>query len=138
MKSNFGTNMGETVKLSAREVEALNLLLAGMTSKEISNALFRSDRTVHFHLNRIYRKFGVTNRLQALLRATRLGFLTPQDLGVEFDQIHAPDSREVLCAVMKSLLLCSNRSSACIQSSVRFIPSPRFIHTGSVRFSGIR
>ncbi|WUH89310.1 LuxR C-terminal-related transcriptional regulator [Streptomyces sp. NBC_00433] len=49
--------------LSSRERQIAGLTSTGMTSKEIAGALFLSQRTVDTHLNRIYRKLGLTNRV---------------------------------------------------------------------------
>lgn len=63
------------VKLSRREVEVLELMAAGLDSKEAANVLFVSKRTVDFHLTRIYRKLGTGNRVLALSAARRAGIL---------------------------------------------------------------
>ncbi len=48
--------------LSSREREVALLAAAGSSSKEIAHRLFLSKRTVDSHLNRVYRKLGVTGR----------------------------------------------------------------------------
>ena len=60
------------VRLTRRETEVLSLILEGMSPKEIADALFCSKRTVDFHLTRIYDKLQVSNRVQAMRRATVL------------------------------------------------------------------
>ena len=50
--------------ISAREREILASLLTGKTSKEIGGQLFISQRTVETHLQNIFRKCGVSNRVE--------------------------------------------------------------------------
>ena len=69
----------EAVRLTKREIEVLALVMEGRSSREVAALLYVSKRTVDFHLANIYDKLQVTNRVQALLRATRLG-LIPFDL----------------------------------------------------------
>jgi DNA-binding CsgD family transcriptional regulator len=65
----------EPVTLTRREVEILMLVVEGHASKEIADILFISKRTVDFHLDNVYGKLKVKNKLQALQRATKLGLL---------------------------------------------------------------
>jgi len=65
----------EPVKLSKREIEVLGLVNEGLASKTIADQLFISKRTVDFHLESIYKKLQVTNRLQACRRAAQLGMI---------------------------------------------------------------
>jgi len=66
----------EYVILSVREMEILNLILEGKSSKEVAYHLFLSRRTIDSHLSKIYRKLDVTNRIQAILKATELGIIS--------------------------------------------------------------
>src|SRR5829696_1674075 len=61
--------------LSAREVEVLRLVAAGMSNAEISRGLFVSLATVKKHINNIYHKLGTHNRTSALARARELNLL---------------------------------------------------------------
>lgn len=61
--------------LTKRETEILSLIVEGHSSKVVAELLFVSKRTVDFHLDNIYEKLQVTNRMQALQRASRLGIL---------------------------------------------------------------
>lgn len=54
--------------ISDREKELIPLLIKGKSNKEISEILFISTNTVKTHIRNIYRKAGVTNRLQLLSR----------------------------------------------------------------------
>jgi DNA-binding CsgD family transcriptional regulator len=51
--------------LTAREVEVLRLLAAGLTDLQIAEKLILSPRTVHTHISSIYGKLGVTSRSAA-------------------------------------------------------------------------
>lgn len=48
--------------LTAREREVVEQLLGGVSDREIARSLAVSQRTVHKHLERIYRKLGLGNR----------------------------------------------------------------------------
>jgi DNA-binding NarL/FixJ family response regulator len=60
-------------RLSGREREVLELLVAGMANKLIARRLQISEKTVKSHLTRIFRELGVTDRTQAALWAARHG-----------------------------------------------------------------
>ena len=63
------------IALTGREVEVLDLILEGRSSKEVAQLLCLSKRTVDFHLARIYEKLNVSNRVQAIRRAAELGLV---------------------------------------------------------------
>lgn len=63
--------------LTGREVEVLSLILEGRSSKEVARRLYLSKRTVDFHLAKIYEKLNVSNRVQAIRRASELGLVGP-------------------------------------------------------------
>lgn len=67
----------DPVKLTRREIEVLQLVLEGKSSKEVADELVCSKRTVDFHINRIYDKLDVSNRVQAMLKASTLGLIAP-------------------------------------------------------------
>jgi DNA-binding CsgD family transcriptional regulator len=67
--------------LTAREIAVLGLLADGRTAAAIARRLGISPRTVTCHLQHIYRKLGVTDRVRAVLAAQTLGLGTdPADL----------------------------------------------------------
>jgi LuxR family maltose regulon positive regulatory protein len=61
--------------LSERELEVLNSIAAGLTNREIADALFISPETVKKHTGSIYGKLGVRGRTQAVARARALDLL---------------------------------------------------------------
>jgi DNA-binding CsgD family transcriptional regulator len=64
--------------LTAREVEVLRLLAAGLTNKEIAAALVVSDRTVGNHIANLYGKIGARRRADATAYALRHGLVAPE------------------------------------------------------------
>lgn len=59
--------------LTQRETDILALLAEGRSNRDISRALFLSEKTVKAHLAAIFRKLGVTNRTQAAMAAVSMG-----------------------------------------------------------------
>jgi DNA-binding NarL/FixJ family response regulator len=61
--------------LTPRELEILQLVLAGYTNKAIAAEIFISEKTVEFHLDNIYTKIGARTRLMAGVWALQRGLL---------------------------------------------------------------
>ena len=61
--------------LTAREVEILRLVAAGMRNQEIADHLFISLSTVKRHIANAYGKLGVSHRTEAVARANELNLL---------------------------------------------------------------
>ncbi|KPK13393.1 MAG: hypothetical protein AMJ56_01935 [Anaerolineae bacterium SG8_19] len=61
--------------LTKREHEVLRLIAAGLTNREIAEELVVVLGTVKAHINSIYRKLDVSNRVQAVSRARELQLL---------------------------------------------------------------
>ena len=59
--------------LSPRELEILDLLVAGCFFKEIADQLGISGETVRTHVNHIYRKLHVRSRTEAVVKYLRKG-----------------------------------------------------------------
>jgi two-component system response regulator DegU len=55
--------------LTERETEILRTMALGLKNKAIAEKLFISEKTVKTHVNRIFKKLGVTNRTRAILAA---------------------------------------------------------------------
>jgi LuxR family maltose regulon positive regulatory protein len=61
--------------LSQRELSVLRRLDSSLSQREIGATLHLSVNTVKTHTSHIFRKLGVTNRDDAIVRARRLGLL---------------------------------------------------------------
>ena len=59
--------------LTARELEILQLVVAGYTNKAIAAEIIVSEKTVEFHLEKIYTKIGARTRLMAGIWALQQG-----------------------------------------------------------------
>ncbi len=66
----------DSSRLSARELEVLQLIARGMGNRAIAEALFLSENTVKNHVRNIHEKLQVHSRTQAVARAVRDGLLT--------------------------------------------------------------
>lgn len=64
----LGTGHAAVLELSAREIEVVEAICRGRTNLEIGAALSISPFTVKNHVQRIFRKIGVTNRTHAAAR----------------------------------------------------------------------
>lgn len=60
--------MTQTLPLSNREWEVIELLLQGKSNKLIALSLSITERTVEFHLKNIYAKFQVSSRVELILK----------------------------------------------------------------------
>ena len=58
----------ETEKLSAREREILELIISGLSNKEIASRLSVSVLTLRWHLKQIYKKLQVHSRVEVVLK----------------------------------------------------------------------
>lgn len=59
-------------KLSNKETEVLRWVEEGKTNWEVSIILGISERTVKFHLSNIFKKYQVSNRIQAIIKNIEL------------------------------------------------------------------
>lgn len=62
--------------LTPREEEILRLILAGRTNKSIAAEICVSEKTVEFHLSKIYTKIGTRTRMLAGIWAMQQGIDT--------------------------------------------------------------
>lgn len=67
---------GRGVNLSARELEVLGLIVAGLPNEQIATELFLSINTIKSVIRSIYRKIGVSSRSQAVAWGVEHGFPT--------------------------------------------------------------
>jgi len=61
--------------LTERELEVLRLVAAGAPNSRIAAQLWITEQTVKFHLSKVYRKLGVSNRTEASHHAYVHGLL---------------------------------------------------------------
>ena len=61
--------------LTRREKEIVKCIARGLKNKEIADQLFISEKTVKTHINNVFRKLEVENRLQAINRVYELNLL---------------------------------------------------------------
>jgi len=69
------TRVQQTLGISERELEVLELLAAGRSNKEIAGRLHVSPNTVKTHVAKLYGKLDVGRRTEAIRRARELGML---------------------------------------------------------------
>ena len=67
--------------LTPREVEVMRLVMQGQTNQQIARSLLISVSTVKRHIRHISAKLGVSDRVQAAVRAIERGLLDDQDRG---------------------------------------------------------
>jgi DNA-binding CsgD family transcriptional regulator len=65
----------QTLGISARELEVLELLSAGQSNKQIAHELKVSPNTVKTHVASLFAKLDARRRTQAILRARELGVI---------------------------------------------------------------
>jgi len=89
---NASTSTG-VPKLGEREVTVLRLAAEGLTNSAIGERLYLSRHTVKKYLGHAMRKLEATNRVEAVLRASRLGLLEkPSEAEAGFDRtLREPD-----------------------------------------------
>ena len=61
--------------LTERELEILQVLAEGKSTKEVAEAVFLSDETVKTYLKQIFRKLGVRDRTEAVAEGFRRGLV---------------------------------------------------------------
>jgi DNA-binding NarL/FixJ family response regulator len=64
-----------SVRLTTREVEIVQLIGEGMTNQEMADRLFISPRTVETHRANLMKKVGVKNAIELVKKVERLGLI---------------------------------------------------------------
>lgn len=67
----------ENITLTPREKEILKWTMVGKSMWEISKILNCSESTVNFHITNVRRKFGVTTKHHAILKAIKMKIIEP-------------------------------------------------------------
>lgn len=62
---------------SDREIEVLELVIAGAGNDDIARQLFLSLKTVESHLRRLFNRYGLMNRTELAVLALREGWVSP-------------------------------------------------------------
>jgi len=81
----LATTKPTVIQLTAREIQVLQLIGAGCTSRQIGDHMSVSHKTVENHKQRIFGKLGVQNQAHAVSVAFRRGYLRPEDVPVLAD-----------------------------------------------------
>lgn len=78
-QDNFSINTEaiETLKISSRELEVLQLMAKGLSNQEIADTLFVSLNTIKTHNANLFEKLDVKRRTQAVEVAKKLQIITP-------------------------------------------------------------
>jgi DNA-binding NarL/FixJ family response regulator len=78
LKRALGRGMAATgPDLTPRELDVLRAVARGLGNKQIAAELALSPRTVQTHLTNIFSKLGVASRTEAVLRAIKEGWASP-------------------------------------------------------------
>lgn len=72
----YGPMPGESISpLTDRELEILQIIAKGLSNNEAANVLGLSKATIRTHLEHIYEKLDVTNRVEAVTEGIRQGII---------------------------------------------------------------
>lgn len=75
MLEHLGAEPARNDLLSDRQVEILQMIADGMSTKQAARALGITQKTVHNHLNATYRRLDTQSLTHAVLSAVRLGII---------------------------------------------------------------
>lgn len=67
---------GQIYDLTETEIKIIKLVLTGMTNKEIADELYISEKTVKFHLYKVFKKLTLKNRSELMLFGFRNGLIS--------------------------------------------------------------
>ena len=75
MRSHRETTTSKRPELNESQRAILRYISEGYSNREISERVHLSENTVKSHIQEIFRKLGVRNRVEAALRATKEGWI---------------------------------------------------------------
>jgi DNA-binding CsgD family transcriptional regulator len=75
-KANFAEKQ---IELTERELQIVRLLAAGKSDSVIAQVLGTTESGVNFHNRNIFRKFGVSNRITAVMKVVHSGIVGPDE-----------------------------------------------------------
>lgn len=67
---------GEIYDLTETEIKIIKLVLTGYTNKDVADELYISEKTVKFHLYKVFKKLKVKNRSELILFGFRHGLVS--------------------------------------------------------------
>jgi DNA-binding NarL/FixJ family response regulator len=72
-----GSRLRPLADLTEREAEVLRLVAAGHSNADIAREMYLAESTVKTHINRLFAKLGVRDRVHAVVLAYESGFVVP-------------------------------------------------------------
>ncbi|MGB2690859.1 MAG: response regulator transcription factor [Thermodesulfobacteriota bacterium] len=67
---------GQIYDLTETEIKIIKLVLTGMTNRQVADDLYISEKTVKFHLYKVFKKLTLKNRSELMLFGFRSGLVT--------------------------------------------------------------
>ncbi len=67
---------GQIYDLTETEIKIIKLVLRGLTNKDIAGELYISEKTVKFHLYKVFKKLSLKNRSELMLFGFRSGLIS--------------------------------------------------------------
>ncbi len=86
-RAEMDPEMEKISQLSDRELQVIRLIGLGLKNQQIASRLCLSQTTVRHHLTSIFRKLGVTDRLELLVFANRCGLTKKIEKSYFFEDI---------------------------------------------------
>jgi len=74
------SNLHSKNVLSAQETEVLELMISGLTNKEIAQHLHICERTVSYYITNLFNKLNATNRVEASMKGMMQGHIRPSTI----------------------------------------------------------
>jgi DNA-binding NarL/FixJ family response regulator len=88
-------------ELRERELEVLELMIAGLRNRDIADRLFISVRTVKFHVSNVLRKLGVDSRTAAIALAHGAGITAPTTVEADAESASAPAPARAMATAVR-------------------------------------